>query len=201
MNIVGLGDSVTVLHFQFVDDTLLLGEKSWVNVRALRVVLVLFEALSSLKVNFHKSMLVGVNINGSWLTEAAAILRCKMVDRDGLWYRVLVARYGEEDGRLEDEAGVVLYGGRRERFSRLYGLALHQSITVKDMFLQGWGEGGEAWQWRRRLWVWEEDLLEESRLLLHNVSLQSLSYDVWQWLPDPSEGSPKGVSLCLAVAP
>jgi len=25
-----------------------------------------------------------------------------LVDRDGLWYRMLVPRYGEEDGRLED---------------------------------------------------------------------------------------------------
>jgi len=24
-----------------------------------------------------------------------------LIDRGGLWYRVLVARYGEEDGRLE----------------------------------------------------------------------------------------------------
>ena len=56
------------------------------------------------------------------------------------------------------------------------------------MFLRGWGEGGGAWQWRRRLWVWEEELLKECRLLLLNVSLQPLSYDVWQWLPDPSGG-------------
>jgi hypothetical protein len=27
----------------------------------------------------------------------------------------------------------------RERFSRLYDLAMHKSITVKDMFLRGWG--------------------------------------------------------------
>ena len=32
-------------------------------------------------------------------------------ERSSLWYRVLVARYGEEDGRLG--AGVVLPGGER----------------------------------------------------------------------------------------
>jgi len=36
--------------------------------------------------------------------------------------------------------------------------------------------------------VWEEELLEQCRLLLADVSLQPLSYDVWQWLPNPSEG-------------
>ncbi|KAK2389767.1 hypothetical protein QL285_063335 [Trifolium repens] len=60
------------------NDTLLLGIKSWANVRALRVVLVLFELMSGLRVNFHKSMLVGVNISDSWLHEAATALRCRV---------------------------------------------------------------------------------------------------------------------------
>jgi len=75
-----------------------------------------------------------------------------------------------------------------DRFSRLFDLALNKSITVKEMFVLGWGARGEAWRWRRRLWVWEEELLEECMLLLANVSLQPLSYDVWQWLPDPDGG-------------
>jgi len=36
--------------------------------------------------------------------------------------------------------------------------------------------------------VWEEELLEECRMLLLEVSLQNLSADVWQWLPDLSGG-------------
>jgi len=47
------------------------------------------------------------------------------------------------------------------------------------MFFLGWGATGGGWQWRRALWVWEEELVEECRLLLSNVSLQPLSYDVW----------------------
>jgi hypothetical protein len=75
---VGGHDPVTVSHLQFANDTLLLGVKSWRNVRALRAVLVLFELMSGLKVNFHKSMLVGVNVSESWLYEAASALRCKV---------------------------------------------------------------------------------------------------------------------------
>jgi hypothetical protein len=59
---IGEQGQVTVSHLQFADDTLLLGVKSWANVRALRAVLMLFETMSGLKVNFNKSMLVGVNI-------------------------------------------------------------------------------------------------------------------------------------------
>jgi hypothetical protein len=75
---VGEQNSITVSHLQFGDDTLLLGTKSWANVRALWAVLVLFEFMSGLKVNFHKSMLVGVNILDSWLNEAVSALRCKV---------------------------------------------------------------------------------------------------------------------------
>ena len=44
----------------------------------MQAVLILFQDLSSLKVNFSKSMLVGVNVTGSWLAEAALILNCKV---------------------------------------------------------------------------------------------------------------------------
>ena len=51
---------------------------SWANIRALKALLLLFEASSGLKVNFHKSMLVDVKIHDSWLVEAASILNCKL---------------------------------------------------------------------------------------------------------------------------
>jgi len=53
----------------FADDTLLLGVKSWANVLALHVVLVLFKLMLGLKVNFNKSLFVGVNVS---------VLNCKV---------------------------------------------------------------------------------------------------------------------------
>lgn len=44
----------------------------------MREVLVLFQAVSGLKVNFNNNMLVGVNIVDSWLTKAASVLGCKV---------------------------------------------------------------------------------------------------------------------------
>jgi len=69
---------VVVSHLQFADDTLLLGVTSWANVRTLRVVMLLFEAMFGPKVNFNKSMLVGVNISESWMVEVAFILNCRV---------------------------------------------------------------------------------------------------------------------------
>jgi hypothetical protein len=64
---VGTFDSVSVTHIQFVDDTMLTRVRSWVNIIALKALLLLFEASYGLKVNFHKSMLFGINIHDSWL--------------------------------------------------------------------------------------------------------------------------------------
>ncbi|CAJ2637549.1 unnamed protein product [Trifolium pratense] len=75
---IGGQGSIAMSHLQFADDTLLMRVKSWANVRALRAVLVLFETMSVLKVNFNKSMLVGINVPDSWLGEAASALCCKV---------------------------------------------------------------------------------------------------------------------------
>ncbi|GAU26413.1 hypothetical protein TSUD_278580 [Trifolium subterraneum] len=192
-----------------------------------------------LKVNFNKSILVGVNIPVSWLGEAASALCCKVGKipflylgfsiggnprRLGFWDPVLTrfktrlsgwksrflcfggrlvllmfvltslpvyalsffkapsARYGIEGGRLRE-------GGRRgsswwreigrlgrvvslERFGRLFDPAETKLRTVAEMFALGWGAEGEAWEWRRPLRVWEEDMLGECQSLFTNISLR-----------------------------
>ena len=70
-------ENVLVSHLQFANNTLLIGVKSWANLRAMKAVLLLFESVSGLKVNFHKSMLFGVNVNDSWLHEAVVVMHCK----------------------------------------------------------------------------------------------------------------------------
>jgi len=74
---VGEQASLSVTHLKFPNDTFLIGEKSWANVRALKNVLLLFEKISILKVNFHKNMLFGINVVGSWLHEAVVVMNCK----------------------------------------------------------------------------------------------------------------------------
>jgi hypothetical protein len=59
-------------------DTLLLSEKSWENVRAMKANLILFEVISGLKVNFQKSLLMGVNVPGSCLTDITMVLNRKI---------------------------------------------------------------------------------------------------------------------------
>lgn len=42
------------------------------------IIYIIFAAISNLKVNFHKSVLVGVNVPQSWLLEVAEVLNCKV---------------------------------------------------------------------------------------------------------------------------
>ena len=155
-----------------------------------------------------------------------------LVDRGGFWYRVLVARYGESDGRLEvggrsvskwwrelakisDGVGEGGGGWLSDRvfrrvgngrntlfwtdrwvgdvsvcmsFSRLFDLTLNKSSTVADMYSLGWEVGGEAWRWRRRLWVWEEEMVEEGHNLLNDFIVQTNVTNRWQWLPNITGG-------------
>jgi hypothetical protein len=75
---VGREGMVKLSHLQFANDTLILGEKSWLNVRTIRAVLLLLDEVSGLKVNFNKSMLTGVNIPSTWLSKAASVLNCRI---------------------------------------------------------------------------------------------------------------------------
>jgi len=147
-----------------------------------------------------------------------------LVDRGGLWYRVLVARYGETAGRLEvggrsvsswwrevakimDGVGDVEGGWFAERvlkkvgdctstffwydrwlgdvpfctrFRCLFDSASNKLSTVADTVALGGEVDREAWGWRRRLRVWEYEILEECRQLINGVVLQSDISDRWQ---------------------
>jgi len=65
----------------------------------------------------------------------------------------------------------------RVRFSRLFDLLVLKGESVYEMSQLGWGGGGEAWRWRRRLFVWEEEMVGELILLLVNVTLQVTKED------------------------
>jgi len=57
------------------------------------------------------------------------------------------------------------------RYRRLFELVGDRGISEVDMRELGWGDEGEGWRWRRRLWVWEEGMVRECTLLLSNLHL------------------------------
>jgi hypothetical protein len=102
----------------------------------------------------------------SWWREVMRI-RDGVAGSGGGWFRECVVK------RVGDESDTLFWsdpwvGGTPlcERFGRLYDLAENKSSTVAEMFSLGWEVDGEAWKWRRQLWVWEEMLRECQTLLL-----------------------------------
>lgn len=67
-------NKIPISHLQFADDTVFLGEASLKNVRCLRGILRLFEMVSGLKVNFHKSSIHAINLEN----QQVEVLRCKI---------------------------------------------------------------------------------------------------------------------------
>ncbi|XP_058765377.1 uncharacterized protein LOC131638848 [Vicia villosa] len=63
---------------QFADDTLLIGNGDWQQVRSLKALLRGFELISGLGVNFHKSRLIGINLNHHFVYAAPNFLNCKV---------------------------------------------------------------------------------------------------------------------------
>jgi len=77
-------------------------------------------------------------------------------------------------------------GSLWDRFSRLNDLSMFKEESVFATNTLGWGSERAAWSWRRRLFAWEEELLGDLRLLLHNVILQVNRQDKWVWSLDSS---------------
>ena len=72
------------------------------------------------------------------------------------------------------------------RFPRLFDLSVYREVSVAEMSQLGWGEDGQAWSWRRGLFVWEEELVGELTLVLSTVALQVDNEDRWRWKAETS---------------
>lgn len=57
-------------------------------------------------------------------------------------------------------------------FNRLFDLSENKFVTVSEMFHLGRDVNGEAWKWRRRLFVWEEDQVRECKALVFSTILR-----------------------------
>lgn len=70
-----MGKGPLLSHIRFADDTILFIDKSWRSCKGIKVVLLLFELFSGLKINFNKSSL--------FASKGAKQLQCKFADYIG----------------------------------------------------------------------------------------------------------------------
>lgn len=65
-----------ITHLQYADDTLMFYVPNIENLLNLKKSLILFQLDSGLKVNVHKSSMIGINTEDAWLKHAAKVLLC-----------------------------------------------------------------------------------------------------------------------------
>ncbi|GKU94200.1 hypothetical protein SLEP1_g7726 [Rubroshorea leprosula] len=70
------GLSVSLL--QFADDTIIMGRADAENIRMVKDILIWFELMSGLRINFSKSSVFGYNVSEKWLKGAASMLHCRV---------------------------------------------------------------------------------------------------------------------------
>jgi len=76
----------------------------------------------------------------------------------------------------------------RLKYPRLFDLTMDKECKVADMGRMGWTVDGQVWEWRRRLFAWENECVRECCVLLNNFVLQANVTDKWRWLLDPVNG-------------
>ncbi|MCH79913.1 ribonuclease H protein, partial [Trifolium medium] len=72
------GDDLVISHLQYADDTLFIGEATTENLWVIKAILRAFEMASGLRVNFHKSCLMGVNVSNEFMNMGAEFLNCRL---------------------------------------------------------------------------------------------------------------------------
>lgn len=65
-------------HLQYAYETMIISEKRWSNTRIIKIIQHLFKAMFSLKVNFHKGLIVGINVSQNKTVEVTTIQSCKV---------------------------------------------------------------------------------------------------------------------------
>ncbi|KAH1241613.1 hypothetical protein GmHk_07G019160 [Glycine max] len=68
----------SIVGKDYVDDSIIVGEESQDNLWALKAILKNYELVSGLKVNFHKSGIYGINIDGLFLQAVENFLYCNI---------------------------------------------------------------------------------------------------------------------------
>nr|KYP44925.1 LINE-1 reverse transcriptase isogeny [Cajanus cajan] len=72
------GEGLLIFLLQFADDTLIIGEATMQNLWCLKAILRYFELISGMKINFHKSCVVGIHSGANFINLATAFLHCKV---------------------------------------------------------------------------------------------------------------------------
>ncbi|GKV33856.1 hypothetical protein SLEP1_g42305 [Rubroshorea leprosula] len=201
--IVGNG-AVSVSHLQFADDMIFFGEVTEENIKAIKCIMMVFELVSGLKINFGKSQLMGIGVGEEWRARMAFRLYCK---EGGFPFKYLGIPIGGNHRRITMWQPMVesfkrkleSWKGRHLSFSGRITLinSILSSLPVFLMSVYLIPKGKEKkcnqmgntkdgmWKWdlawRRSLFEWEVDSAEELNVMIKDTRISLGSPDKWLW--------------------
>ncbi|PNX95212.1 cysteine-rich receptor-like protein kinase [Trifolium pratense] len=158
----------------------------------------MFEIISGLKVNFHKSGLIRINVEDSWLKDAASVLNCKV---GSLPFSYLGIPIGADPRKIRTWEPAQLFAGRstcsikirldcptdlllivlQSTIRRLFDISLVKEAKVAEMLVEEEGVKKINWRWRRNLFEWEKEMVEVCSSLVFSVKRADGEGDVWKW--------------------
>ncbi|GJY65385.1 RNA-directed DNA polymerase, eukaryota, partial [Tanacetum coccineum] len=103
-NGISLNDSFTISHLFYADDVVFVGEWNDTNIYTLLNVLKCFYLASGLKINLHKSKLMGIGVNTSVVETAANLISCSILSSP---FNYLGVKVGSNMSRISSWDDVV----------------------------------------------------------------------------------------------
>ncbi|GKV47213.1 hypothetical protein SLEP1_g54131 [Rubroshorea leprosula] len=205
---------MNVTHLQFADDSIVFGEASDENIWAVKSVMRIFEMVSGLKVNFGKSVLMGINVSEEWMSRSSSILNCKQGNlpckylgvsigekcRSIATWRPMIESFKKKLASWKNK--FISLGGRitllNSVLSSLPVFTMSVYLLPKDKTkcisqLGHWNYGSWTWtlKWRRPIFSWEENSKSELWRLLQTIQPIKGQKDRWKWRHDKGAYSAK----------
>ncbi|GJU17615.1 RNA-directed DNA polymerase, eukaryota [Tanacetum coccineum] len=211
---IQLHESLMISHLFYADDVMFLGEWSDTNLKSLTNILKCFFLASGLKINFHKSQLLGIGVPPETINQGASLIGCgvlhtpfnylgvpvgNLMSRHSAWTSVIQ----KLRARLSNwKVKTLSIGGRLTLLksvlgaSPLYSLSifkapkqvLHEMEQVRSNFFNGADQSD-----RKISWVaWDKTLASKKKGGLGISSFHALNRALllkWVWLFISQDGS------------
>ncbi|GJT47677.1 RNA-directed DNA polymerase, eukaryota [Tanacetum coccineum] len=126
-NGISINDSFTISHLFYADDVVFVGEWKDKNIHTLLNVLKCFYLASGLKINLHKSKLMGIGVNMSVVESAANLIGCSILHSP---FNYLGVKVGSNMTRISSWDDVVSKVSSRLSKWKLKSLSIGGRLTL-----------------------------------------------------------------------
>lgn len=110
----------------------------------------------------------------------------KLLGKSDWFWKGLLKNIGEgKSTSFWDDSWVEGGVNLKSRFPRLYSLESNKNFLVSDRLVVRDGVKSLIWNWRRNLFVWEEELVVDLVSIVNRLHVGVVAQDCWSWIHSP----------------